>query len=934
MAKEAQSNNGHLDFQQEPLKAIAKEMGGAERVLQGILETSESIIFIKDLDGRYVLVNPAFSRLFHRGLEETLGHTDADLFPQKVAQRLRAADARVLKSREILSSIDRLTIEHEERIFVATKAPLQDNEGNVIGVSGFATEITGEVRARDQLAHLNKILRAIRNVNQLIVTEKDRERLLQGACERLVKNGSYHNAWIALLDDSGQLVTAAESGFGGDFAPMLEQLRQRIIPQCGKDALANPGVIAMFHPQRDCSGCPLAASCAGRVKSAVCLAYSGKVFGFLVLSLQSKYAQDPKERALISEIAGDLGFALHDLEIEEERQQSEERYRLIVENSHSGIIIVDERYRFQWVNDMFCEMLARDKAEIVGRDFRDFLDDESRQLVADRYVRRQRGEDTPSRYEFNVVRKDGTKKRVEIRSAVVRDRAGRMRTIAQLLDITDRVRTQDALREENRMTLALSRSAGAVVSSLNMREALDHILDELQHVVQADAGSVMLVEGDTARIVGARAYSDSAREYDVLGTTFIISQTPNLLHMIETGAPLIVADTHTSPEWVQLANLEWLRSYAGVPIRAHDKTLGFLNVDRATTGPFDDKTIERLQVFATIAGAAIENATLIEEANRRADRLETAQRVAHMGFLDWDLKTDKILLSDEFCRLNGLKKGEDITALELLAQVVHEDDLEYARKNLNLAISGKKELDIDHRIVRPDGKVLWVHSQGHLIHDEKGNPKALLGTVVDITSRKEAEAKLRKSLSDIMRVLSATIEIRDPYTAGHQVRVAKLAVAIATEMKLPEDRVEGVGFAAQVHDIGKVAIPAEILAKPTALNEIEFSLIKEHPEVAYDVLRDIDFPWPIADIVLQHHERIDGSGYPNGLKNEDILLEARILGVADVVEAMSSHRPYRASLGLDAALDEIKKNKGVKYDKEAVEACLAVFESGFTFDQQ
>jgi len=275
-----------------------------------------------------------------------------------------------------------------------------------------------------------------------------------------------------------------------------------------------------------------------------------------------------------------------------------------------------------------------------------------------------------------------------------------------------------------------------------------------------------------------------------------------------------------------------------------------------------------------------------------------------------------------------------MTTPELVAQVVHEDDLEYVRNSLELVLSGEKNYDIDHRVVRPDGKVLWVHAQGQLLRDDAGNPKALLATVVDITSRKEAEAKLRKSLSDIMRVLTATIEIRDPYTAGHQLRVAKLAVAIATEMKLPEDRIEGVRFAAQVHDIGKVAIPAEILSKPTTLNDIEFSLIKEHPQVAYDVLKDINFPWPIANVVLQHHERLDGSGYPNGLKNGDIFLEARILAVADVVEAMSSHRPYRASLGLDAALDEIKKNKGRLYDPEVVDACLAVFQSGFTFDQQ
>jgi putative nucleotidyltransferase with HDIG domain len=181
--------------------------------------------------------------------------------------------------------------------------------------------------------------------------------------------------------------------------------------------------------------------------------------------------------------------------------------------------------------------------------------------------------------------------------------------------------------------------------------------------------------------------------------------------------------------------------------------------------------------------------------------------------------------------------------------------------------------------------------------------------------------------------ISKIIETRDPYTAGHQNIVSQFAVAIAQEMKLPEDKIEGMRIAALVHDIGKISIPAEILSKPSKLNEMEFSLIKNHPKTGYDILKTIDFPWPVAKIVLQHHEKIDGSGYPQGLKGEKILLEAKIMAVADVVEAMFSHRPYRPSLGIDKALKEISQNKGILYDPEVVHACLKLFkEKEFKFE--
>jgi HD-GYP domain-containing protein (c-di-GMP phosphodiesterase class II) len=193
--------------------------------------------------------------------------------------------------------------------------------------------------------------------------------------------------------------------------------------------------------------------------------------------------------------------------------------------------------------------------------------------------------------------------------------------------------------------------------------------------------------------------------------------------------------------------------------------------------------------------------------------------------------------------------------------------------------------------------------------------------------------QLRKGLEGTVQSIAAMVDMRDPYTAGHQRRVADLAAAIASEMGLPAEQVHGIHLAATIHDLGKIQVPAEILSKPRRLTPVEYSLIKEHPSSGYDILKNIDFPWPIAQMVLQHHERLDGSGYPQGLKGEQILVEASIIAVADVVEAMSSHRPYRPGLGLDAALEEIRQGRGVHYPEAVVDACVRLMrERGYRFE--
>ncbi|HOU50957.1 MAG: PAS domain S-box protein [Smithella sp.] len=246
---------------------------------------------------------------------------------------------------------------------------------------------------------------------------------------------------------------------------------------------------------------------------------------------------------------------------------------------------------------------------------------------------------------------------------------------------------------------------------------------------------------------------------------------------------------------------------------------------------------------------------------------------------------------------------------------------------------GPSEYEIS--IVRKDGEIRHLHVFRKEIFWNGEKQSQVI--YQDITERRKTEEKLnellhtlRQSVKTTIQVLSLATEVRDPYTAGHQKRVAHLARSIAREKGLPHEMIDGIRMAGVIHDIGKLSVPSEILAKPTQLTQLEFSLIQEHSRAGYEMLKDVESPWPLAEILYQHHERMNGTGYPRNLKGNEILIEARVLAVADVVEAMASHRPYRPGFGIEAALEEIEQNKGILYDETVVDACLKLFrEKGY-----
>lgn len=243
------------------------------------------------------------------------------------------------------------------------------------------------------------------------------------------------------------------------------------------------------------------------------------------------------------------------------------------------------------------------------------------------------------------------------------------------------------------------------------------------------------------------------------------------------------------------------------------------------------------------------------------------------------------------------------------------------------------------QLKRRDGQKIWISSTARMVRDSKG--VYLEGMVEDITKRKQAEKDLRNTMQRLrgamegaIHAVAMTVEAKDPYTAGHQQHVAELSREIARRMGLPKGEVEGIYLAGMIHDLGKISVPTEFLAKPGKLTDFEYSLIKTHAEAGYRILKDIDFPWPVAEIIHQHHERLDGSGYPRGLKADGILRQTKIISVADVVEAMTFHRPYRPGFGLKLAMDEIKKGRERHYDSEVVKTCVAIFDKGeFVWDE-
>ncbi|TSA13107.1 MAG: PAS domain S-box protein [Betaproteobacteria bacterium] len=397
----------------------------------------------------------------------------------------------------------------------------------------------------------------------------------------------------------------------------------------------------------------------------------------------------------------------------------------------------------------------------------------------------------------------------------------------------------------------------------------------------------------------------------------------------------------TAPWHKQRSETGW-GAAACLPLLRNGIPVGVLALYASEVGAFDEAARSLLIEMATDIGFALDN--FAREAARAKAQLELREAEEQFrGLVEQSIAGIYIIQDGKTVYMNprageivGQGSTDELVGGDPLRWIVESDRGKVAENMRRLLAGEAQSVAMDFDVLRRDGLVIRIGANAARA-TLKGRP-AIIGLVQDISEKVRAEESIQLYLKQLQTAFMSTVEVatslsemRDPYTAGHERRVGRIAAAIGVELGLDDDRIEGLQIAGYLHDIGKITIPAEILSKPGKLTPIEYQLIQGHPQSGYDVLKTVEFPWPVAEVALQHHERIDGSGYPQGLKGDAILYEARILAVADVMEAMSSHRPYRAGLGIDKALAEIERGRGSAYDSGAADACLRLFrEKGYT----
>jgi len=575
-------------------------------------------------------------------------------------------------------------------------------------------------------------------------------------------------------------------------------------------------------------------------------------------------------------------------------RESEEKYRAILENIEEGYYEADLEGNITFCNDYLCKILGYPREELLGTTNRKFTDPVNAKRVFETFNRVYRTGVPSESFHWQLTRKDGSKRTVEISVALIRDANGTPTGFRGILrDITEKQLANEALRE----------------SEEKYRQLVNH----------APAG---LFEVDFVRRRFV-TFNDVMCEYTGYTKEELLSMSPFDILVEESKARFMeriakVFSGEKVPETVEFN----IKTKAGKEIAV------LLNAKLVYDEGFPKGA--RVVVHNITERKAAEEAVRKSEERYRflVNNSNDAIFIAQNGLIKFpNPKTVQML---------GYRE-EELTKIPYM-DLIHPDDRSLL-SDIRQKRDASKEPTTTYsiRVISRSGEEIWAQISAVPIVWE--DQSATLNFVRDITIQKKAEEELRNSLEKLRKITGATIqamaqtvEVRDPYTAGHQKRVADLARAIATRMGLDVDRVDGIRTAGAIHDIGKISVPAEILSKPGLLTPIEFSLIKTHSQTGYEILKDIEFPWDIATMVLQHHEKLDGSGYPQGVMADRILLEAKILTVADVVEAMASHRPYRPSLGLDKALQEIQDKKGRFYDPDVVDACIQLFtENKFTF---
>ncbi|MHB1417258.1 MAG: PAS domain S-box protein, partial [Chloroflexota bacterium] len=654
------------------------------------------------------------------------------------------------------------------------------------------------------------------------------------------------------------------------------------------------------------------------------------------------------------------GFALQSAEEAEARQQaeealreSEERFRRTFEDAPIGMTLVALDGCFLRVNPALCRMWGYTEDALLTTNYQSLTHPDNLAQGNEQVARLLRGEISTYQIEKRYIHKDGHEVWAHLNVSLVHDASGQpLHFVSQVEDITERRRVEAEVRHsEERYRNLLERAPVAII----VRDA-DRVL-----YANAAAASLLAVD-ESAALVGLPVLAIA--HPDCHG---VVAERTRLLKAGQAVPPkeqkyrrfdgtvahvetVAIPCTYEGRRAFQTVAVDiTARKRAEEALREHARkteALAAISHAAAETG----KDYEALLDTASAQAALVVGDGCVVRLLEDEGQILKTVAVRH----DDPAVAEDMRAALQAALASG-QEGPDTGVLQT-GQALFVPNVGAGGSRAELALAGCLPSGL-----RPHGLIaVPLHVQGRtigtltLVRGEPGRPytyedlgfveaaadraavgietaRLLAANESELAERKRAEARLQQSLESLrramegtIRAVASTVEMRDPYTAGHQQRVAQLATAIARQMGLDEEQVEAVRLAASVHDLGKIGVPAEILSKPGRLTPLEWQMIQGHSEVGYQILSKVDFPWPVAEIAYQHHERLDGSGYPRGLRGAEIAAEARILAVADVVEAMSSHRPYRPALGLEVALEEITGGRGTLYDSNVVDVCLAL----------